>query len=305
MDTHVSRSVGRILALVFAAILPVALSAQVTAAPSGKTASGDPPSKWDIFAGYSYLAPKATVGPDTFNAINMGAILSISRYFNKNVGVTLEGDEHLLRPENGVVTGTQPQNDFSGGSGGIIGRFPSDNITAFVHALVGAEQAGAYGLGYNDVWGPVITVGGGLDYETPLLQHHLAIRIFQADYQWTRESFPSSGAGIGVNGPSYPATSVNMARLSAGLVFHIGSLAPPVPVTLACSANPESVFPGDPVTVTATAGGLDPKLSAVYSFTGAGVTSSGATATVATASLAPGTYTVQCMVKEGKPGRKA
>jgi OmpA family len=306
MDRHVSKSVGRMLAVVFAAILPVALSAQVNSTPSGKNPYGDPPSQWDIFLGYSYLAPKATVGGVSFHPVNMGAIGSISRYFNKNLGITIAGDEHYLRPEDGVVTETQPQNDFSGISGGIIGRFPStnNNLTPFLHGLVGAERAGSYGLGYGDVWGPVITIGGGLDVETPAFNHHLAIRVFQADYQWTRESFPSTGAGPGINGPSYPAANVNMIRLSAGIVIHAGSLAPPVPVTLACAANPDSVFPGDPVTITATAGGLDPKLNAVYSFTGEGVTGSGSTATVATASLAPGTHTVDCMVKEGKPGKE-
>jgi len=65
------------------------------------------------------------------------------------------------------------------------------------------------------------------------------------------------------------------------------------------------VFPGDPVMVTATAGSLDPKLKCDYSLTGSGVTAQGATATVATATLAPGAYTVNCGVREGKPGRKA
>jgi hypothetical protein len=95
-----------------------------------------------------------------------------------------------------------------------------------------------------------------------------------------------------------------MARLSAGLVFGTGSFAPPPPVTLACSVNPSSVFPGDPVTVTATVGDLDPKLNAIYSWSGSGATGAATTVTVATGSLAAGTYTVQGEVKEGKPGKE-
>jgi outer membrane protein OmpA-like peptidoglycan-associated protein len=300
MDTHISKIASRVLAVAFAVMMPVGLSAQVTTSPSGQTASGNSPSRWDIFAGYSYLAPKATVAGQTFNAIDMGAILSVSRYFNNKVGLTLEADEHVLLPEAGQVTWNQPQDDFSGGGGGVIIRFPSSSITPFVHALVGVERAGKYGLGYNDVWGPVITAGGGVDVNTPLFKHHLAIRVFQADYQYTRESFPNARG----NATRFPAANINMARLSAGIVYHVGSIAPPVPVTLACSANPESVFPGDPVTVTATAGGIDPKLSAVYAWSGSGVTGSGTTASVATASLAPGTYTVQGSLKEGKPGKE-
>jgi len=95
-----------------------------------------------------------------------------------------------------------------------------------------------------------------------------------------------------------------MARLSAGIVYHIGSIAPPPPVTLACSVNPASIFPGDPVTVTATAGNLNPNLNAIYIWSGTGVTSSGTIASVATGSLAAGTYTVKGTVKEGKAGKE-
>ena len=132
-----------------------------------------------------------------------------------------------------------------------------------------------------------------MDFETPWFNHRLAIRLFQVDYQYTHEDF-----GPGARG------NFNMARLSAGIVIHVGTIAPPPPVTLACSASPESVFPGDPVTVTATAGGLNPKDNVIYSWSGAGVTGNGTTATVATGSLAAGTYTVKCGVKEGKAGKE-
>jgi len=75
-------------------------------------------------------------------------------------------------------------------------------------------------------------------------------------------------------------------------------------VTLACSVSPTSVFPGDPVTATATAGSLDPKLNVVYSWSGTGVTGNGATAMVGTTALAGGSYTVKGTVKEGKPGKE-
>jgi len=75
-------------------------------------------------------------------------------------------------------------------------------------------------------------------------------------------------------------------------------------VTLTCTAIPESVFPGDPVTVTATAKGLDPRLNAIYSWSGDGVIGNGASATVATALLTAGGYTVKAQVKEGPPGKE-
>jgi outer membrane protein OmpA-like peptidoglycan-associated protein len=75
---------------------------------------------------------------------------------------------------------------------------------------------------------------------------------------------------------------------------------------LTAQANPPAVFPGEPVTVTATAGSVSTKkhVGVIYSWSGTGVTGSGTTAAVATGSLAPGTYTVKAEVKEGKKGKE-
>ena len=291
MYARVMKSVSWVLALALVASISIALAAQGAAKPAAKAPAGDSASQWDIFLGYSYLAPKGTVNGYSYDAVNYATIASISRYFNKNVGVTFEGDEHVLLPESAYHSASQPDNDLSGGSGGLILRFPSGNITPWVHALFGAEQVGSYAN--PEAWGPVLTLGGGLDAETPWFNRHLAIRVFQADYQFTHENFGSQGS-----------EGFNVARLSAGVVFHVGTITPPPPVTLACSASPTSVFPGDPVTVTATAGSLDPKLNVVYSWSGTGVTGSGTTASVATGSLAAGSYTVKAVVKEGKPGKE-
>ena len=49
---------SRTLAFAGLASLPLALAAQDSqAGPEGRN-SGDNPSRWDIFAGYSYLAPR-------------------------------------------------------------------------------------------------------------------------------------------------------------------------------------------------------------------------------------------------------
>jgi outer membrane protein OmpA-like peptidoglycan-associated protein len=289
MYARVLKSVSLALVLTFSTLIPVTLAAQDSPKPT-KAAADDSASRWDIFLGYSYLAPKATINGFSYNSVNYGAIASVTGYFNRYVGMQFEGDEHILLPENGYISSSQPNDDFSGGSGGVIFRFPMANVTPFAHLLLGGEQVGSY---YQaDKWGTVLTMGGGLDYDTPLFNHHLAIRLVQADYQWTRLGFPQGSANF------------NIARLSAGLVYHIGTIAPPPPVTLACSASPTVVFPGEGVTATATAGDLDPKLNVIYTWTGSGVTGSGTTATVATDSLAPGTYTVRGEAKEGKPGKE-
>jgi hypothetical protein len=136
-----------------------------------------------------------------------------------------------------------------------------------------------------------------MDYETPWFDHKLAIRIFQADYEYMHVNWGPQPIGGRAN--------LNAARLSAGLVFHVGTIAPPPQLTVACSANPTAVFPGDPVNVTATVGSQDPKLGVVYSLSGDGLTGgNSATATVNTASLSPGVHTVKCNAKEGKPGKE-
>jgi hypothetical protein len=79
-------------------------------------------------------------------------------------------------------------------------------------------------------------------------------------------------------------------------------------VALACTASPVTIFPGEPVTVTATTANLDPKLPATYTWSGvAGLKGNGVSATLdsaATSSLVPGVITVKGKVKQGNPGKE-
>ena len=302
MHSHVLKSWSRVFALAVLGSVPVALAAQDAPKPAPRTSQADSPSRWDIFAGYSYLAPKGTVDvlqpdgvttlPETFKSMNHGIIGSGSYFFNKYVGAQVETAAHDM------FTNSSSSN---GGvytlAGGLIARFPSADITPFIHGLVGIARVG--GPEHEPYrWGPALTAGGGMDYNTPLFNGMLAIRLFQADYEYMHEDW---GPGIWKGRGNF-----NSARLSAGLVFHVGSLTPPPQLTVACSANPASVFPGEPVTVTATAGSQDPKLGLVYSISGDGITgaNNSATATVNTASLTSGQHTVKCDAKEGKPGKE-
>jgi hypothetical protein len=299
------KSLSRAIALALVALTPVALCGQ----SSGKSSTGHNPSKWDIFAGYSYLAPKGNVttptGPTTsvtagYKAINLGGLFSGAYFFNNHVGAQVEYGFHEWGEQsaNGSNIGTHGNNDgFQTVAGGLIARFQSDNITPFVHGLVGGALVNGPYFQPNK-WGPQLTVGGGMDYELPWLDHRFAFRLFQADYQYTHVNF-----GPGPTPPGGRA-NINAARLSTGLVVHLGSQVPPPPVTLACSASPASVFPGEPVTVTATAGSLDPKLNAIYSWSGSGASGNGTTTTIQTSALEPGNYTVKGDVKEGKAGKE-
>lgn len=299
------KSVSRVLSIAVLVSAPIALSAQ--AAPSAKGNSSDQyASRWDIFAGYSYLAPKGTVNvpqpngtvePFSYKAVDVGGLFSGAYYFNRYVGAQIEFAEHHWGKENPPSNiGTHGNNDgFNTLGGGIIFRYPTGEITPFLHFLVDAQRVG--GPDFNPyTWGPGLTLGGGMDYETPLFNHHLAIRLFQADYEYMHVNFGPGTYGGRAN--------INAARLSGGLVFHVGSIAPPTPVTLGCSANPDTVYPGTDVTITCTASNLNPKMNTIYSYSGANAQGNGPTTTVNTSSLAPGSYTVQGDVKEGKKGKE-
>ena len=300
MHRKESKWIFLLIIAVFIGLVPTGLFAQ---GPNGQ------PSRWDIFAGYSYLAPKGTVqvpqangttSPFSYDAVNVGGLFSGAYYFNKYVGAQAEYGLHEWGSSsgNGSNTGTHGNDDgFQTFAGGLIFRFPQETYTPFVHALFGGAVINGPDFNQSKL-GPDLTIGGGMDYDLPWFNHRMALRLFQADYEYMHADF-----GPQVSPPGGRA-NIDAARLSAGIVFHAGSLTPPPPVTLACSANPQSVFPGDQVTVTANAGSLNPKENVVYTWSGSGVTGNGTTAKVDTTSLAPGQYTVQCGVKEGKAGKE-
>ncbi len=198
MYSRVSKYVSWALALAFVALLPVALTAQA-ATSTNKAAPGDNPSKWDIFMGYSYLAPKGTVttspsvgAPVTANydAVNVGGLFSGAYYFNRYIGAQAEFGFHEWGSQSSLTPGTPGSNIGTHGNddgfltigGGLIARFPSGNITPFIHGMIGTAQVNGPWFQPNK-WGPEVTVGGGMDYETPFLNHRLAFRLFQADYR--------------------------------------------------------------------------------------------------------------------------
>jgi outer membrane protein OmpA-like peptidoglycan-associated protein len=267
-------------------------------APKAPAPAEPPASRIDIFAGYSYWAPHGSVtipsganiginGPVSYSSINYGAIGSVSYFFNRYVGGQVEYSNHPDGNNDGA----------SSGALGMIFRYPTAEITPFAHADAGFNRLGGpYKQPYTI--GPALTVGGGLDYALPFLGGHLGLRLFQADYQYYHTNFGPQ--------PPYPTggrANLNIARLSTGLVYHMGSILPPPPVTYACTAAPSPAFPGDPITVTGTATNLNPKKTATYSWTGnngVNIKGDNTTGNVDTTGLAPGNYTVTGHVSEGQ-----
>ena len=301
MHSRPLTSLGRIL--LFASAVGLG-SASLLAQDSSSTASKpvapaeSPASRIDIFMGYSYLAPHGSVtipgganigvsGPVAYSSINEGAIGSVSYFFNRYVGGQIEYANHPDGQNDGAQTGVL----------GIIFRYPTAEITPFIHGDAGfVRLGGPYHQPYT--YGPALTAGGGLDYALPFLGGHLGLRLFQADYEYFHANFGPQ--------PPYPTggrANLNVARLSTGLVYHMGSILPPPPVTYSCTAAPSPAFPGDPITVTGTATNLNPKKTATYSWTGGEgvkVTGDSTTGNVDTTGLNPGNYTVTGHVSEGQ-----
>jgi hypothetical protein len=296
------RSFGRFVLAACAVSLGVAsLGAQTpsTAAPTGAN-----PSRVDVFTGYSYFGAHGQLKPlgVNYSSIDLGAIGSGAYYFNKYFGGEINFVAHPDGKNDGLYSA----------SAGPIFRAPMQNFTLFAHGMAG----GARLVGPNSyrsfqyhnpwMWGPTLTVGGGMDYDLPFLNNRFSFRLFQADYRYVHANFgpytpPPSG-------PTGGRANLSGVDLSTGIVTHFGHIIPPPPVTFTCSASPSTAYPGDPITVTGTAANLNPKKTAAYNWTSDGGTVAGteATANVTTTNLNPGSYTVKGHVSEGnKPGEMA
>jgi len=313
MFARVTKLLSRVLVLGVASLMPVALSAQAT--PAAKGAPPEPRApKWDIFVGYSFFAPYDTVHvlqidrevlPFNFNPEKRGLTESLSYFYSRHWGIQVESGQHDLFTNSGHSTSGDSNSGILTLEPGLVYRRPHKYITPIVHALAGAVYVdGPDHEPYTWGWG--MTAGGALDYNGLCSDHHaanVAIRLFQVDYEYLHANSGIShfNQNTWIWGDD---EKINGLKLSAGFVYGTGGCAPPPPIALTCYATPDTVFPGDPVTVNATPANLDPKLNAVYTWSGTGVTGHGETANVSTASLKAGTYTVQAEVKEGKPGKE-
>jgi hypothetical protein len=173
-----------------------------------------------------------------------------------------------------------------------------------VHRIGGGAKIG--GPAFQPCsWGGRVTSGLGLYYVLRPFHNHLALRLIQADWQYSHVSFgPLDASGVAGG-----TADLKDYRLASGIVPRFGSFEPALPpLGASCSLAPETVFVGDPVTVSVQTDHLNPKKTARYSWpsTGGTVSGSGETVTVDTKGLTAGSDTVTAAVVEGnKPGRKA
>jgi hypothetical protein len=255
-------------------------------------------SRVDVFAGYSSWVPGGSIentpfpGATHFPNDSRGAILSGAYYFTPSFGLELAGDYHFNQSNDSLL---------SFAVGPVVRRTAPRGFTFFAHALVGAADiVGPYApvrgtqYSYQPLgadWGPQMTLGGGLDFRVPHFHHRLTLRLFQADYVYHHIDF----------GPSAGIAQLNSGRFDAGIVWRIGSVAPTPPVTLACTATPQTIYAGEPLSVIGIASNLDRHRKATFQWAGRGLRLDESTPVVNidTTGLEPGTFKITGHVSEG------
>jgi hypothetical protein len=282
-----------LLLVAAACIVPNFCAAQ--AAPAG--ASVPSPSRIDIYGGYAYFGP---VNSDIYNqeytSLPAGMVTSFTGYFNRSFGIQGEYSKFF----------NDPDYCFGAVQGGPIFRFSRGRLVPFAHIIGGAAQVGpSYdhsGSANTCSWGWTATGGVGLDYILPAFNNRLAIRLVEGDFEYAAKNFgPQPVPNTLVGGEA----NITAYRLSAGFVIRFGETTPAPPASYGCEAQPVSVYPGDPVTVTGTTMNLEQskKLLPVYTWTASGgriaEKTSTANTTIATDGMAAGDYTVTGHVSEG------
>jgi hypothetical protein len=248
------------------------------------------PSRIELYGGYGYFRPLGgTIVGQRYDAIQTGGVGSATFYFNPYLGAQLEGGAF-----------PQGRNDSVGTiEAGPVVRYPYGRISPFAHALVGvvrqrgpALQTPAYG------WGAAF--GAGVDYVVPGFQHQLAIRVAEADFEYTHVNFGT----LAPDGLTGGLGEIKAYRLSAGAVLRFGSRDKEreQPLMYSCSASPATIFAGDPILVTGTTTGASVGKKRVYTWATNGGQISGTeeTANISTAGLSPGEYTATGHISEGR-----
>ena len=275
----------RVLCGTLFAVVPLLLS---TAAFSQDQATP----KVDIFAGYQWLNPGATVpapdnpssAPVPLNLKGMGKGLGGAVAYNFDRYLALEADIGHNWGDQGY------ESTYSVGPRLMM---RTDGMNFFLHSLLSVNRLNVDNVAADNGIGAIL--GGGMDLP---LWPKLSIRLFEADYVWAHHHF-SDFADESFASLRRPA--LDGVRLRGGLVFNLGG-APVIPPTASCAVQPSEVMVGEPVTATATVSNANPKHTLAYSWSGNGgkVTGKDNTASIDTNGVAGGSYTVTANVSDPK-----
>ena len=284
------RKSGRARAI-FAAVLSV--SAAMIVFSTSASAQSDTVPKYDIYLGYQWMHPGATV-PAPFGNPNNPTPYKVPDMSTGFGGAfTYNFDRHWgAEFDLGHSWGNSNyESTFSAGPR-FMWRTEGSNI--FLHALLSYNRFSVKGLP-NGTNGIGAILGGGWDLP---FTKNFSWRVFEANYVFARHNYASYAA------PEFPdlrRPTLNGARLGTGVVFSWGG-APALTPTAACSVQPTEVMVGEPVTASVTASNFNPKHTVNYAWSGNGgqVTGKETSATIETNNVAPGNYTVTAHVTDPK-----
>lgn len=254
-------------------------------------AQSDSNPKWDLFGGYQYAHPGATIplgdpaNPTPYKVPDMSKGFGTALTYNFAPHFGLEGDFGYNGGKGNSLT-----------TAAVGPRFiwRTDNVNLFAHALMGGHWLSVSGINTGTT-GLGAIFGGGLDLP---ITKKLAFRLFEADYVYGHHNYAPIASPVF---PSLQRPVMNGARLRTGIVFSFAGEEPVAP-TAACTVQPTEVMVGEPLTANVTASNFNPKHTVTYSWTGNGgtVTGKDTTATIDTNNVAPGNYTVTAHVTDPK-----
>jgi hypothetical protein len=291
----------RLMAHLAFALCLAGVSASASAQAS-KSATEHPDSRVDIYGGYGYWHPinSGIAGHQFFDVDNANATVGVTGFFNRYIGVELEGGYFSGVSEHAVYfpcTGESCSQLIYTVEAGPVFRVPFGAWVPYLHALGGGERTNGP-VTQPLTWGWGVTGGGGVDYVLPYFGKHLAIRAIQADWQYSQSVYGPLYLPQGIKGGF---GEIDALKLSGGLVYRVGEATPAPALQIGCVAQPATGYPGDAIVVTAQSINFNAKRPAAYTWNtnGGHLKADQATATIDTAGLAPGEYTVSAKVVQG------
>jgi len=263
---------------------------------SSAIAQNDSTPKIDVFVGYQWMHPGATVpfgsdptNPTAFKLPDMAKGIGSAVTYNFDPHVGLEADF-------GYSRNTPSSASEWTASAGPRFMMRTENAAFFAHAMFsynrvtydnGVSISGNNGIG--------VIVGGGMDLP---IGKKFAWRLFEADYVWAHHNYATFVSPVF---PNLQRPSFDGVRLRTGIVFNWGG-AEAVPPAASCSVQPTEVMVGEPITATVTASNFNPKHTVTYAWTADGgtLTAKDTTATIDTNNAAPGNYSAKATVTDPK-----
>jgi outer membrane protein OmpA-like peptidoglycan-associated protein len=254
-------------------------------------AAQDEVPQYDLFIGYQWLHPGATVAsfknplnpvPRNLEEMPIGAGGAFAWNFSPHWA--LEGDVGGNGKDNDFLT------TFSAGPRLMLRQEDSD---IFIHALVSYNRLQVENLNASGGVGGII--GGGIDFKFTRL---IWWRVIEADWM------PSAHHFDGLFPSNLTRVNAQSVRFRTGLLFNV-HYPENKPVGATVSVQPAEAMVGEPLTATSSATGFNPKHSLTYdwSSTCGKITGKGETASIDTNGASGGSCTATVKVTDPRAKR--